>query len=381
MNKEKCGAIVLGGHVQALGIVRAIGRMGYPVVVVEDTKKNIARHSKYCVQDFVVGNRELSHFITYLSKNADYHGWVIFPTNDYHVELLSRNADRLNGILNTTDSWDIIEKCYNKKLTYSIASSVEIPVPETYYPLDADDALECVRKIGYPLIIKPAIMHTFYKVFKKKVFKCYNDSEFLSYYDHAINVIPKNEILIQEIIPGDSSNQYSVGVLYDRDHSLVTLTARRKRQHPIDFGNATTFAETVNIPELKEYADRILSTIKYKGICEVEYKYDHRDDKYKLLEINARTWKWHSIAEKAGTPFIETYFNMLTGQNYTEHLKWKDSSWQHVTTDIPVIINMILRGYSTRNSKYPKVHAVIDKNDPLPFIYELAYLPFLVKNR
>ena len=50
------GVIVLGGHVQALGIVRAYGKLGIQAVVVENTSKNISRHSKYCIKDYVVAN-------------------------------------------------------------------------------------------------------------------------------------------------------------------------------------------------------------------------------------------------------------------------------------------------------------------------------------
>ena len=42
------GAIVLGGHVQGLGIVRILGRDNIPVIVIDNTKANLAKHSKYC---------------------------------------------------------------------------------------------------------------------------------------------------------------------------------------------------------------------------------------------------------------------------------------------------------------------------------------------
>lgn len=90
--------------------------------------------------------------------------------------------------------------------------------------------------------------------------------------------------------------------------SYVKLTACRMRQHPIDFGNATTYAEVSDSPEPVVYAEKLLAAAGYSGLCEVEFKRDARDGTFKLLEVNPRTWKWHAIADKAGTPFIPLWF-------------------------------------------------------------------------
>ena len=52
------------------------------------------------------------------------------------------------------------------------------------------------------------------------------------------------------------------------------MVARRIRQHPAEFGRATTFAETVDIPTLQERSERLLRAIDYYGLAELEYKRD-----------------------------------------------------------------------------------------------------------
>ena len=42
------GAVVIGGHVQGLGIVRMLGSKKIPVVLMDTTGYNITRFSKYC---------------------------------------------------------------------------------------------------------------------------------------------------------------------------------------------------------------------------------------------------------------------------------------------------------------------------------------------
>ena len=62
--------------------------------------------------------------------------------------------------------------------------------------------------------------------------------------------------MIQELIPGGSSHLFSVGSFYKDGDFLGKVVARRARQHPMDFGHATTYAETVDEPELEEITKR-----------------------------------------------------------------------------------------------------------------------------
>ena len=48
---------------------------------------------------------------------------------------------------------------------------------------------------------------------------------------------------------------------------------------------------------------RFLRSIGYYGLVELEYKYDRRDGLTKLLDVNARTWGYHSLATRAGVDF------------------------------------------------------------------------------
>ena len=42
----------------------------------------------------------------------------------------------------------------------------------------------------------------------------------------------------------------------------------------MDFGHASTFAEIVDIPEIKEISEKFLNLIGYYGIGEVEFMQD-----------------------------------------------------------------------------------------------------------
>ncbi len=378
---KSCGAIVLGGHVQALGIVRILGKRGIPAIVIDENARCIARRSKYCNAFYRIGNEMILEFLNGELCKTQYRGWVIFPTNDFHVRVLSINRQELNGsYIVSTDNREVIDIFYNKVNTYRLAGRIGIPIPLTFYPASRDTLDNA--DIPFPCIVKPAVMYDFYRKAGKKVFLCRDRGELIDAYDRALKIIPASEIIIQEVIPGDGRNQFSACFLFIGGRSFVKLTACRLRQHPVDFGNATTYAEVSDQNEPGDYGERLLSAASYNGLCEVEFKRDARDGVFKLLEVNPRTWKWHSIAEKAGTPFIPLWFEFLRGKPIEPVTGYELSSFCHAATDIPMRLALLFRGAGYWNRKIrPVQNAVWDSEDPSPWFFEKLYLPDLLINR
>ena len=150
----------------------------------------------------------------------------------------------------------------------------------------------------------------------KKVFKASNISELIKMYKLALKVISREEIIVQEIIPGASKNLFSFCPVMNNGEVIAAVTAQRLRQHPMDFGRATTYAVTKRVPELELSGTEILKAVSYNGLAEVEFIYDKRDGIYKFLEVNPRIWGWHSIAGAAGInlPYI-AYKNAVGTEN------------------------------------------------------------------
>lgn len=376
------GVIVLGGHVQGYGIVNIYGKNKIPSIVVDTTDICIARHSKYCVKFFKSSYDTLLKDLITLANGNTYSDWLLIPTDDYYVRILSQNKEILSRHFKVSvDCWANIENFFNKRLTYSLAENIGINIPITYYPDSIEDLKQLSPSMLFPCIIKPAIMLDFYRHFKRKVFVCNNAKELTENYKRALEIIKAEEIIIQEIIPGSSENQYSVGLFAIEGKIINSLVARRKRQHPIDFGNATTFAETVNITELKIFAADIIKKISFTGICEVEFKFDERDKQYKFFEVNPRTWKWHSISEKAHVPFLISMYNFYYYGNPIEKITYQEAAWLDIVTDLPISIKMIFKGIFKKSNNGNIEKAVFNISDIKPFIFQLLYIPYLILKR
>lgn len=232
-NDDLPGAIVLGGHAQGLGIIRSLGRKHIKVYLVDDTAACIGRFSKYCSRFYrVPGMKQegaLLEFLKTLSRRAGIKGWVVFPTHDATVEILSRNRDDLGEYYRISiPEWSTTEIAYNKRLTYDLARRTGVPVAPTYFPRHMDDIRQLGRTIKYPTIIKPAIMHKFYSSFKTKVFKANNPRELVTLYEKTCTAIKPSEVMIQDIIPGTAQDLYSCGCFFKMDTMIASCIGDRK---------------------------------------------------------------------------------------------------------------------------------------------------------
>lgn len=380
----KIGAVVTGGDFQGLGALRTLARKGIPVMLL-DSDHCIGRYSKY-TKKFLRSPRPADeeaylNFLINLAKKENINGWVIFPNSDEAVYVLSKHKRTLEGFYRVpTPHWDVIQNIYIKENTYRIAEKNGIPIPKTHYPKSLDELDEL--DLEFPVIIKPSIRDHFYSKVKIKAYLISNKEELLKTYQKVSRVIDPAEILVQDFIPGGARQLYSFCPFFKDGQSLAAIMAVRKRQHPMDFGQATTFAETVEIPAMQEIAKRFLSLIGYYGIGEVEFMKDPRDGQFRLLEVNPRIWGWHTLAIAAGLdlPYL-LYQDAIGDQIHIPPIK-KHMKWVRLVTDVPTVLLEIAKGRMNmadylRSMRGKKEFAVFSLNDPLPFLAELAMTPYL----
>ena len=176
------GVVVIGGHVQGLGIIRIIGKNKIPCYLLDESPINIARHSKYCNRFIEIDqNNNFIEFLIRINKEFKLNDWLLIPTNDYYVKLLSQNKKSLEKYYKSSiDDWSVIKYFYYKRLTYARVESLEVDMPKTYFP----DDLEDIEKIdlNFPCIIKPSVMHKLFSQIKKKVIVCNDKKELVENY-------------------------------------------------------------------------------------------------------------------------------------------------------------------------------------------------------
>ena len=343
------GAIVVGGDHPGLGIARSLGRRGIPVYIVDD-QYCVSSFSKYVTKvvrvESILDERKTVDAVLEVGKRYNLRNWILFPTRDENVAAFSRYREELAKFFRvTTGEWDSIEWAWDKKKTYELAESLDIPCPKTFNPKSRQELEQLFVRL--PLAIKPAVKENFFYATGAKAWRADTPEQLVSLYERASRQINPEEILIQEIIPGDGNAQYSYCAFVRHGIPSSVLMARRARQHPREFGRAATYVETIEAPEIEMFSERFLKSIRYHGVVEIEYKRDARDGKYKLLDVNARSWGFHSIGSAAGVDFPYLVYADQMGLPIEPSRAKPGVGWLRLVSDIPTAISDLFHGSLT----------------------------------
>jgi D-aspartate ligase len=384
----RVGAVVVGGDFHGLAIARSLGRRGVPVCIVDD-EYSIGRFSKYATlavrAPTLRKENETVDFLIDMGRRLNLNGWVLFPTRDELVVAFSRHRPRLMEIFRVpTPDWEITKWAWNKWNTYSLAQKLGIPIPQTWCPRTLDD----IDKIdaAFPLCLKPAVKEDFFYATKAKAWRANTRDELRTMFQEASRHVGSNEILVQEIIPGDGTTQFSSCVFIKEGVAIGSMEAQRWRQHPPEFGRAATFVQSIDLPIVEEPTLKFLREINYYGLAEVEYKLDARDGKYKLLDVNARTWGFHALGSPAGVDFSYMLYADQVGEPIEMCHGRSGVGWIRMVTDIPTSIAGICAGRLNvrtylQSLRDCKIESTFSHEDVLPSLAEIALIPYLAVKR
>jgi D-aspartate ligase len=384
----RVGAVVIGGDYQGLGIVRSLGRHKIPTVIVDD-ETSIARASRFATAGVRVeslrDDRSVLDALTLARMRYGLEGWVLYPTRDENVATLSRYRAELSRFFRVpTPDWDSVRVAWDKRETYRLAQKLGVPAPRTWYPLDDAD-LDQIDLTG-PVIIKPAIKEHFFYATRAKAWRADTREDLRRLFRRAAAIVDDGEVIVQELVPGGGRQQYSYCALITAGDPVASMTVRRRRQHPSDFGRASTFVESLDVPELEGSSVRFLREIGYYGLVELEYKLDPRDHEFKLMDVNARTWGYHTVGYAAGVDFPYLLFRDQLGASVHPVKGRSGVSWIRLATDIPnalvdIRAGRLRAGAYLRTLRGIDTEAVFSWRDPLPGLYEVALLPYLAIKR
>jgi D-aspartate ligase len=373
------GAAVLGGDYRALTVVRSLGRRGIPVWVFPEQQK-IATKSRYALRRFPLPADEKRQvdFLLGVAQRYGLDRWVLFPTEDTHAAMLARHQAKLASRFKlVTSSSETVEVAYDKRLTYRTAHKLGVHTPVTYYPRERREVelLQC----SFPVILKPAIKEAVNRFTQEKAWPIQDRSSLLAGYDKACALVDPSLIMIQELIPGGGETQFSYGAICDNGRPIASVVARRARQYPVDFGRSSSFVETVEAPAVEEAARHLLEGLGYTGLMEAEFKYDARDGRYKLLDLNPRVWGWHTLTRPGGIDFPYFMWRLAQQLPVPEVRVKAGYRWVRMTTDLPAAVREILSGHLSlaaylRSLRSPLEHAMLAADDLMPFLLEVPML-------
>ncbi len=301
-DRDQPGAVILDGGHSGVVAARNLAAQGVRAWVFAGAT-TVARFSR-SVSGFAHWPRGIpaDDLPAQLAAMADRHhlrGSVLFPIDDEHLRAVAQQRQRLAAhFVFTHPSWETIRILYDKRLTCRLALEAGVPMPRTHLPGGAGGC--AALEVEFPVVLKPAISSRFARFTQQKAYRVDDRRRLRECFEQMAQTIGPAEVMVQELVPGPAKNLYSFAGYFRNGEPVAGVAARRPRQWPSDFGWFSTLVETVDVPDLRELAGRLLRVIRYTGLAEVEFMWNERRARFELLEVNPRLWAWHGLAIAAG---------------------------------------------------------------------------------
>ncbi len=296
-------ALILGGHLTGLGVLRLLAARGVPSQIVGANRRDMVVHSRWYrpapgALDETSDSARLIDYLSALSMNRA----VLLPCTDAWTRAVAGSLDAFHGRISASvPARSVVDDFVDKDRFRALMADLGVPRPNCVPINDVDDLAEIADAEIANGFLKPIDSQLFSSRFEGKGFWVLDRAE------ASQRVVEARAagvgLMLQEWIPGDPSHNVLIDCFVDRHGTVAGLLARRKiRRQPARLGN-TASAVTIPLTEVGEpvaLSHRIIEAVGHRGVFSAEFKYDARDGRFKILEVNARLFWYVTHTAAAG---------------------------------------------------------------------------------
>lgn len=223
---------------------------------------------------------------------------VLVGCADHYVRLIVENKDALKDmyVLPYADK-EVMDNIVLKETFYNLCSKYDLDYAKTFVFHKGDD-YDFELPFDFPAVLKPSCSVSYNKHSFEGQHKVYFVNEMgelkealKTIYEHGYD----NSMIIQERIPGDDSQMYDLHVFVGSDHKVKMMNMGNvllEEHTPKGIGsNAATIVECHE--DVMKKVKYLLEDIGYQGFADCDLKFDKRDGKFKIFEINIRQGRSH----------------------------------------------------------------------------------------
>lgn len=232
---------------------------------------------------------------------------LLFGCTDAYADLIIENQEALSPYyFCPCPDEKLAKKLISKDAFYEMCDKYGIDYPKTVVLRTVSDMEKLAAlPFAYPVIIKPASsirywQHPFDGM--KKVYKAAGRKEAESIIKQIFSSGYDDAIIVQDFIPGDDSGMYVLTAYSDRNAKVKMMCLGHvllEEHTPKGLGNHAAIL-TEYQADLMEKMKLFLESIGYRGFSNFDIKFDPRDGKFKVFEINLRQGRSNYYVTHAG---------------------------------------------------------------------------------
>jgi len=378
--QEKSCAVVLGGYINGYSIIRELNEKKIKDILIFDIRKSVSAYSNKIFKFELIKDDSPESLLKALKRYHEIYSYmVIFPTDDMHLENLYTLYPDIHSFCFVPFNFKNFNDCLNKQYQYQYCEILGIPYPKTVY-IETIEDLNQLSRLQFPIIIKPNKRKDKRKDLKIEIFRNIQvtSKEEISWIREKIQPFFSSGIsfLASEIIPGDGSNIYAyVGYRNMKGEIINEWTGKKLAQFPHNFG---VFSSASNqAPDIVLQQGRLLlEGMDLIGIAEPEFKFDNRDGKYKLMEINLRSMMWHRVGNLSGvniqfTQYLDAIGEKPVNQTQIKNIDIHFVYFKHEFYNLLTRKNYLRIFFKNIFSSDKTYFAVLNFQDILPFFADI----------
>ncbi|MBK7504193.1 MAG: carbamoyl-phosphate synthase large subunit [Bacteroidetes bacterium] len=204
---------------------------------------------------------------------------------------LAQNLHK-NGVKIIGTSYNNMDIAEDRGRFSNLLKELNIPYPEYGVCESAEEALEVVKGVGYPVLVRPS-----YVIGGQKMRIVINDDELERAVIDLLKSLPDNKILIDHFL--DRASEAEIDAIYDGESVRIMGVMEHVEPAGIHSGDSNALLPPFSLGEviiqtMKNYAIELCKALEVKGLLNIQFAI--KGDKVYVIEANPRASRT--------TPFI-----------------------------------------------------------------------------
>ena len=236
-----------------------------------------------------------------------------------------------NGVNVIGTSPQSIELAEDRKLFAAMLNKLNIPQPPNGLAVNAEEALEAAKGLGYPVLVRPSFV-----LGGRAMQIVYSDAELKHYMNFAVEASPERPVLVDKFL--EDATEVDVDCITDvgqfENPDDGTIVVGGMLEH-VEFAGVHSGDAAMVLPPhtlekdiidtIREYTHAMAKELKVIGLMNVQYAV--KDGIVYVLEVNPRASRTVPFVSKAiGKPLAKLASLVMSGKTLKE-LEFTEEIW------------------------------------------------------
>src|SRR4051794_21033700 len=278
-------------HAGTVGAIRSLGRAGVPVYSITEDRFTPAACSRYLTGRLswpTTGAEPVEELSAGLRDLADRLGQRVLavPTDDEAAVLVAEYGREIEQLVGPAVPSELARTLASKRGLHDLCRRVGIPTARAAFPASLDDVFAYAENGPFPVVLKNVDPFTRLSAPAAPSTPLVATPEELVALARGWPDPPR--VMLQEQLPMEQAEDWIFHMYCNAESECMPgFTGVKLRSWPPQAGVTAAAAIAAN-DEVAELSASLCRAIGYRGIGDLDWRFDRRDGRYKLLDFNPR---------------------------------------------------------------------------------------------